>query len=198
MMNALVLEAYGPAESLHYKQVKKPEITAPTQILVKIHASGVNPVDCKVRQGALSNIQKLPFPAVLGIDYSGEIEAMGDKVTGFEKGQFIFGRFGTFGKSWGSNAEYIVVDQKIDNPVIKPENISFAEAAGVGVAATTAYVGLIEHGKLAVDDGKRVLIIGASGVLLTISLITGGWKFRSSNSKTIKSQCDWYLLYWKC
>jgi NADPH:quinone reductase-like Zn-dependent oxidoreductase len=77
---------------LTYRDIEKPSITSHTQVIVKIHGAGVNPVDFKLRKGNLANLMKFQFPCVLGIDYSGTIDSVGTSVNHFTVGQQVYGK----------------------------------------------------------------------------------------------------------
>ncbi|KAJ3215890.1 hypothetical protein HDU67_010192, partial [Dinochytrium kinnereticum] len=169
---AIVFSRYGAPDVLELTTVPTPTLT-PTDdaVIVKIDAAGVNPVDYKVRQGDLSALLRLPFPAILGIDYAGHVVAVGSQAKGDLKvGDAVYGKLaGVSGK--GTYAEYIRVSTRTDLVVKKPESLSAVDAAGVGVCALTAYVGLVTYNGLSLDhvdqpvgpDSKSVLVIGASG-----------------------------------
>jgi 2-desacetyl-2-hydroxyethyl bacteriochlorophyllide A dehydrogenase len=165
-MKAIVYTKYGPPEVLQIKEVEKP---APkdNEVLVKVHATGVNPADWHSMRGkpfltrfnaGLLN-PKNPIP---GIDIAGEVETVGKNVTEFKPGDAVFGDCG-----WGGGfAEYVCV--KEERIVPKPDNITFEEAASVSVAAITALQALRDHGK--VQPGQKVLINGASGGVGTFAV----------------------------
>jgi NADPH:quinone reductase-like Zn-dependent oxidoreductase len=156
-MNAAVCDSYGDASVLKYKQIPIPTITSSTQILIKVKAAGVNPVDFKVRKGFLSPVLRLSFPIILGIDYSGEIVDPGQ--SSFKKGDVVYGKLqGIQGQ--GTYAEYVIVDTKVDAVYPKPEGWSFEQLC-IGVILLTAYVGIVDHGRVTKD--QRVLIVGGSG-----------------------------------
>ncbi|KAI8900943.1 chaperonin 10-like protein [Globomyces pollinis-pini] len=161
-MKALVIHEYGPAENLKYEDIEKPVIQGSDELIIKVKAAGVNPVDFKIRKGYLQIALKMNMPAILGIDFAGIVDSVGENVHGFKIGDEVYGKLGT-PNSNGSYAEFIKVDTKKDPLLLKPSNLSFEEAAAVGVTGFTAFVALVEHGKLEKNDGKKVLVIGASG-----------------------------------
>ncbi|CAG8779322.1 7594_t:CDS:2, partial [Ambispora leptoticha] len=114
-----------------YVETKTPEAPQKTQVLVKIAAASVNPVDYKTRQGHLSAFKKMTFPAFIGVDYSGTIVAKGDKVTEFDIGDEVFGSIANIFSGRGTYAEYVLIETKQDAIAKKPSNISHEEAAGV-------------------------------------------------------------------
>jgi len=130
------------------------------EVLVKIHASGVNPIDNKIRLG-LSPYASPVLPAVLGTDLAGVIEAVGEGVTDFKVGDEVYGLAGGVLGLQGTLAEYTAVDA--DLLAIKPKNLSMKEAAGIPLVLLTAWEGLIDRAR--VQKGDKVLVhAGAGGV----------------------------------
>lgn len=155
---AIVIEAYGHADQLKESNVSLPEL-GEQQVLVKVKATSVNPIDWKLREGYLAQMMPWDFPIILGWDVAGEIVATGSKVTKWHVGQEIFARPET--TRFGTYADYTIVDDHL--LASKPESVSFEEAAAVPLAGLTAYQGLFTHGKLIA--GETVLIhAGAGGV----------------------------------
>ena len=155
---------YGTAEVLQLERIEKP-VPAEDQILVKVAAAAVNPLDWHYIRGTpyamrLMTGLRRPKELRLGVDYSGTVEAVGAKVTRFKPGDAVFGgRTGAF-------AEYVVA--RADGGVtFKPESLTFEQAAAVPIAAITALQGLRRAG---VRPGERVLINGASGGVGTFSV----------------------------
>jgi len=127
-------------------------------VLVRIQASGVNPLDTKIRAGNAAHARH-PLPAILGIDMAGIVEAVGPDVTGFRRGDAVYGMTGGVGGIQGSLAEFAAVDA--DLVALKPSNLSMREAAALPLAAITAWEGLVDRAKVA--SGQRVLVIGGAG-----------------------------------
>ncbi len=139
------------------EEVERP-VPAADEILVKVYASGVNPVDWVVRKGGNDFLKPyLSLPMTLGWDAAGVIEEVGSEVTGFQKGDAVYGVPNFPGD--GSYAEYCAA--KATQFALKPRSLSFNEAAGVPLAALTAWTGMFAYGKLLA--GQRILIQGASG-----------------------------------
>ncbi|CAG8465697.1 3021_t:CDS:2 [Funneliformis caledonium] len=156
-MYALQLNEFGPASNLKYVEVKVPTINSPYQMIIKVMAAGVNPVDYKFRKGLypLSNI------------FGGIVVAKGSKVTEFNIGDQVFGKKNPF-FGGGTYAQYTIVNINDGGIVKKPATITHQEAAGFGVAGITAWTGLITVGGLKVGEEakevqKKILVIGASG-----------------------------------
>lgn len=155
IMKVILYRHYGPPDVLEYVDIPRPIIST-KKILVKVHATSVNPVDWKIRSGK-NKIPGFKFPKIPGSDISGEIVEVGKAVTRFKPGDFVYGMLFPF--SGGACAEYAAIPEK--NAAQKPKNISFLEAATVPIAGLAALQALRNHGKI--QSGNRVLINGASG-----------------------------------
>ena len=162
-MKAIVHCEYGGPEVLTLADVEKPT-PADNQVLVKVRAASVNPLDLTIRGlwllRPLSGLRK-PKDTRVGVDYAGTVEAVGKNVTQFKPGDEVFG-----GKN-GAIAEYVCVlaDRSV---VLKPANMTFEQAASVPVAAITALQGLRDKGKI--HSGQKVLVNGASGGVGTFAV----------------------------
>lgn len=154
-MKAVVIRRYGSTEVLQYEDVPQPQIK-PNQLLVKVHASSVNPIDWKTRQGMLSLLTGYSFPIILGLDLAGEVVEVGSQVTRFQLGDAVYGSAGFPG---GAYAEFAAVPENII--AAKPANLSYEEAATVPLAALTALQALRDQGNI--KSGQKVLINGAAG-----------------------------------
>lgn len=157
MMKAVEIEELGGPEVLQVVNVEKPK-PGPTEILVRVHAAGVNPVDWKTRQwgGFLADLQPLPFR--LGWDVSGVVEEVGQGVTRFEVGDEVLG-MPWFPRQAGCYAEYVTGPSR--HFVLKPGEMDHVEAAGLPLAGLTAWQALVEAARI--EAGQRVLILGAAG-----------------------------------
>jgi NADPH:quinone reductase len=156
-MRALVLERHNAPFIL--KEVTRPAANA-GQVLVRIKASGVNPLDTKIRTGNAPHA-RVPLPAILGMDLSGIVEAVGSEVTVFKPGDEVYGMTGGVGGLPGSLAAFAAVDANL--LAIKPANLSMHEAAALPLIFITAWEGLVDRAK--VQAGQRVLVhAGAGGV----------------------------------
>lgn len=132
----------------------------PSQVLVKIAASCVNPLDTKIRAGKAGHAQQ-PLPAVLGLDMAGTVAAAGASVSAFRPGDEVFGMVGGVGDRQGTLAEYILADAAL--LAHKPATLSMREAAALPLITITAWEGLVDRGN--VHAGQSVLIhAGAGGV----------------------------------
>lgn len=155
-MDAMVITDFGGTDVFERRDVEKPS-PGPRDVLVRVHASSVNPVDCKIRQaGSWAGITP---PTVIGYDVSGVVEAVGETVTDFEAGDEVFYTPEIFGEQ-GSYAEYHVADESV--VARKPESLSHAEAAALPLAGGTAWEAIVTRGD--VTAGETVLIHGAGGV----------------------------------
>lgn len=156
LMKAVFINQYGSHQLLQYGDVPKPHIK-PNQLLVKVRASSVNPVDWKIRSGHLSLITGNNFPMILGFDLSGEVVEVGNRVTRFKSGDNIYAYLDSL--PGGAYAEYAAVSEKV--ACLKPNNMNYEQAATVPLAALTALQALRDLGQI--QRGHRVLINGASG-----------------------------------
>ncbi len=155
-MKAAVIDRYGAPEVLRYAEVPKP-IIKPDQVLIRVHASSVNPIDWKMRQGALQFLTGSNFPLVLGFDVAGEVVEVGGQVTRFKLGDAVYARLEQL--TGGAYAEYAAVSEQV--AALKPTTMTDQDAAAVPLAAMTALQALRDEGHLKV--GQQVLINGASG-----------------------------------
>ncbi|MES2242024.1 MAG: zinc-dependent alcohol dehydrogenase family protein [Pseudomonadota bacterium] len=154
-MRALVLETHqGPFK---LTDIAKPP-AGPGQVLVRIMASGVNPLDTKIRSGNAAHARH-PLPAVLGMDLAGTIEAVGAGVTAFKVGDDVYGLAGGVGGLQGSLAEYAAVDARL--LAKKPHNLTMREAAALPLSVITAWEGLVDRAN--VQPGQTVLVHGGAG-----------------------------------
>ena len=158
MMKAVRIERYGNEDVLELAEVEQPKPSA-GQVLVKVKAVAVNPVDWKIRDG-LGKLFGLKPPLILGCEIAGTVESVGPSTSSgdFAPGDEVYGYLGTH---TGGYAEYVAAPAS--EFVRKPKQIDFDIAASVPVAALTAWQGIFDHGKL--TSGQRILITGASGAV---------------------------------
>lgn len=155
---AVVIEEYGHADQLKESEVTLPQL-GEHQVLVRVKATSVNPIDWKLREGYLAQMMPWDFPIILGWDVAGEIAEVGSEVKDWVIGQAVFARPET--TRFGTYADYTIVDDHL--LANKPDSVSFEDAAAVPLAGLTAYQALFTHGKL--KAGEKVLIhAGAGGV----------------------------------
>lgn len=158
-MKAAIINEFGPPDNFIITDIEKPEITDYKDVLIRVRASSVNPVDWKQRKGNHKFILGSPFPIILGYDVSGVVEDIGKSVTKFKEGDEVFCRLN---RKYGSAyAEYATAPEEII--ALKPKELSHETAATLPLAASTALYALRDKGKL--KPGMKVLINGAaSGV----------------------------------
>jgi NADPH:quinone reductase-like Zn-dependent oxidoreductase len=163
-MQAMVQDTYGSAEVMQLRDIDKPGI-GDDEVLVRIHAAGVNPADWAIMSGLPYIARPVyglrrPKHVVRGTDVAGTVEAVGAAVTRFKVGDEVYG------SSDGSYAEYASAAE--DELALKPANLSFEQAAAVPMAGLVALQAVRDHGK--VGPGQKVLINGASGGIGTFAV----------------------------
>ena len=147
----------GPNLPFSVTSLERPT-PASGQVLVRIKASGVNPLDLKIRAGQAAHARH-PLPAILGIDLAGVIEAIGADVSGFSKCDEVYGMTGGVGGIQGSLAKFAAVDAAL--LALKPSNLTMREAAALPLIFITAWEGLVDRAQI--QAGQKVLIHGGSG-----------------------------------
>ncbi|ACK67683.1 Alcohol dehydrogenase zinc-binding domain protein [Rippkaea orientalis PCC 8801] len=157
-MKAIVMNTPGTPDVLTLQDVHDPKITTPTEILVKLKAAGINPIDTKIRQRG--TFYPDDMPAILGCDGAGIVEAVGSAVTHFQPGDEVYFCAGGLGKSQtGNYAQFAVVESHL--VALKPTSLSFAEAAAAPLVLITAWESLYDRGRL--EKGQKVLIHAGTG-----------------------------------
>jgi NADPH:quinone reductase-like Zn-dependent oxidoreductase len=156
---------YGPPGVLTLEQVPKPE-PGPGQVLVRVHAAGVNPIDWKFRAGYLQQYVPVELPSTPGLDVSGVVDAVGEGVTEFAPGDAVFGR------GAGTYAEYAVAP--VGTLALKPAGLSFDAAATLSVGGVTAWTGLFDIAEL--EPSQRLLVQGGAGGVGALVVQLGRWK----------------------
>lgn len=154
-MKALILENYNTPYRLSDVPTPSP---AQGQVLIKIKASGINPLDLKIQAGQAAHAQTR-LPAILGLDLAGVVEKTGQGVTRFSPGEEVYGMTGGVAGMQGSLAEYAAVDA--DLLARKPHNLSMREAAAIPLVFITAWEGLVDRAN--VKEGQTVLVHGGAG-----------------------------------
>lgn len=177
-MRAAALTAFDAPLQIVELEVPRP---GPGEVLVRIEASGVNPLDTKIRRGQAAHARIVP-PAVLGIDMAGVVSAVGDGVDTFAVGDEVYGMTGGVGGIQGTLAEYAAVDARLLAP--KPEALPMREAAALPLAFITAWEALVD--RAAVNDGQRVLVHGGAGgvgyVAIQLALSRGAVVFATGRT----------------
>ncbi|HEV8656553.1 MAG TPA: NAD(P)-dependent alcohol dehydrogenase [Candidatus Limnocylindria bacterium] len=164
MMKAVVQEGYGSADALHLRDIPRPELME-GRVLVRMRAASVNALDWHTTHGGLlleiiAKVMRQQDEPVRGVDLAGTVEAVGPNVTRFSPGDEVFGN------APASFAEYVRARE--DRLLLKPRDLSFEQAATLGVAGRTALQGLRDHAQ--VKPGQRVLIHGAGGGVGTFAV----------------------------
>ncbi len=156
-MKAMILKSYGKDATFESAEAAMPE-AGPGHVLVKIAASSINTVDTMIRQMGKDLPLSPETPALLGMDFAGTIEAVGEGVQGFAVGDEVYGCAGGLAGLPGTLAEYISADHRLI--AHKPKNLSMRESAALPLVAITAYEGLSRAG---IKSGMKVLVHGGSG-----------------------------------
>jgi NADPH2:quinone reductase len=180
-MQAAILD--GAKQPFRLASVERPRPAA-GEVLVRIKASGVNPLDTKIRAGAAAHARH-PFPAILGIDLAGTVEAVGPGVASFRTGDEVYGMTGGVGGVQGSLAEYAAVDAAL--LAKKPANLSMREAAALPLIFITAWEGLVDRAH--VQARQNVLIHGGAGgvghVAVQLALAMGAKVFGTGSAHSL-------------
>jgi NADPH:quinone reductase-like Zn-dependent oxidoreductase len=168
-MKAVRVHEYGGPEVLKYENAPRPRPVA-GEVLVRIHAAGVNPMDWKIRSGFFKDVIAYPMPMIPGWDVSGVVEATGSNVTRLKRGDEVYGQPDVVRN--GTYAEFVVVPES--ELALKPTSIDHVHAASVPIAAMTAWQGLFDVGGL--RTGQKVLIHGAAGGVGSFAVQLARWK----------------------
>jgi len=180
---AVRIHAFGGRDQLVCEDAPIPRIN-PDDLLVRIHAASVNPVDWKVREGYLKDFIPHQLPLILGWDFAGEVVALGEQVTGWNIGDAVYAR-PDIGRD-GTYADYIAV--RASEVARKPQSLNWQQAAAVPLAALTAWQSLYEIAKL--QEGERVLIhAGAGGVgsfAIQLAKLRGAYVYTTASSRNIE------------
>lgn len=155
-MKAIQYNAFGGSEVIELVETATPEIKNGNEVLIKVKAASVNPLDMKIRLGYMQKMRPVELPFSPGLDAAGIVEAVGENVVGLKVGDEVIAA--TMGKCY---AEYVVANENFVS--LKPKNISFEEATSLAVNIGTAETILFTEGKL--EAGQKVLIQGAAGAV---------------------------------
>ena len=155
-MKAVISNEYGPVEVLHCQETEPPAM-ADDELLVRVHACSVNPVDWKIRKGDVKLLTGRRPPVILGGDYAGVVAQRGKRVTNYAVGNRVWGMVNAF--KGGTYAEWVTV--KEEEIGLMPGNLGFEEAASLPLVALTAYQSLVYKGRL--QRGDHVMVNGCSG-----------------------------------
>jgi NADPH:quinone reductase-like Zn-dependent oxidoreductase len=162
-MKALVLKRYGKSDQTAFADIPKPRLK-PDEILVQVHAAGLNPVDTMIPKGTFKAIVRFQLPATLGSDLAGVVVEVGSRVTRFKPGDAVFASI--FDLGTGALAEFAVVPENA--AALKPANLDFVHAASIPMVGLTSWQALKERAKL--KPGQKVFIPAGSGGIGTFAI----------------------------
>ncbi|MFS0600162.1 zinc-dependent alcohol dehydrogenase family protein [Peribacillus frigoritolerans] len=168
-MKSQIIQSFGKPSVFQYKEISKPELK-PGHVLIQVKATSVNPIDTKVRAGAVPAVAP-EFPAVLHGDVAGLVSAVGEGVTEFNIGDEVFGCAGGFRGTGGALAEFMLAD--VDLLAHKPKNLTMEEAAALPLVAITAWEALFNRVNLI--PGQDILIHAATGGVGHIAIQLAKW-----------------------
>lgn len=163
-VKAARVHGYGGPEAVRIEETTLPDPKA-GEVLVRVQAAGINPIDWKIRAGYLKDVMPLPTPFTLGVDFAGVVEAFGPAVSGFEVGQAIYGEAPVFKGASGSFAQALIA--KSGNIAPRPSNTDAVEAAALPLAGVSA---LQAMEALVVTEGRKVLIHGGGGGIGSLAI----------------------------
>jgi NADPH:quinone reductase-like Zn-dependent oxidoreductase len=164
-MRAVRLHEYGPPSVLVVDEIDRPEPKA-GEVLIQVHAAGVNPIDWKLRAGYLQQYMPVTLPHTPGLDVAGTVVSVGDGVSDYAAGDRVFGR------GAGTYAEYAVASTATIAHI--PDGVSFDQAATLHVGGVTAWLGLFDSAHL--EAGQRILVQGGAGGVGAIAVQLAHWK----------------------
>lgn len=156
-MKAMILNEYGDAAQFQPVELEKPTVR-PGQVVIRVAATSVNTVDTMIRRMGMDLPLSPKLPAVLGMDFAGTVEEVGEGVNDFAPGDEVYGCAGGLLEIQGALAEYMVADARLIAP--KPKALSMREAAALPLVAITAYEGLV---RAQIGPGQKVLVHGGAG-----------------------------------
>lgn len=162
-MKALILKRYGKSDQTAFADIPKPKLK-PDEILVQVHAAGLNPIDCMIPKGTFKPILRFQLPATLGSDLAGVVVEVGSRVTRFKPGDAVFASI--FDLGTGALAEFAVVPEHA--AALKPANLDFVQAASIPMVGLTSWQALKERAKL--QPGQKVFIPAGSGGIGTFAI----------------------------
>ncbi len=169
-MKAMVIDAFGGAEAMYMTEIATP-VPGPGEVLIRIRATSVNPVEWKIREGHLARLFPCSFPLILGWDAAGTIAAVGEGVTGFAIGDRVWSYCRKSDIQWGTYAEYVTMAADAVAPM--PANLSFAEASTIPLVGLTAWQTLFDVA--AIRPGQSVLIHAGAGGIGSLAVPLAKW-----------------------
>lgn len=170
-MKAIAIDQFGPVEELTYRELPDP-VPGKGEVLIRVRAAGVNPVDRKVRDGLLRARVPHQFPVIPGFDVAGDVVALGPGCRRFKVGDAVFAYARKPVVKDGCYAELVTHTEK--HTVMKPANLSYEEAASIPLAAVTAWQSLFDVGEL--RRGQTVLIQAGAGGVGGFAVQLARWK----------------------
>jgi NADPH:quinone reductase len=168
-VKAQIIRSFGDPSVFQLEEIPKPEVL-PGHVLIQVKATSVNPIDTKVRSGAVSGVAP-EFPAVLHGDVAGVITEVGEGVTEFQPGDEVFGCAGGFKGTSGALAEFMLADARL--VAHKPKNLTMEEAAALPLVSITAWEALFDRGQI--KPGQDVLVHAAAGGVGHVAIQLAKW-----------------------
>ena len=166
-MKAIQIKKYGSNDVVEVNETASAPSLSSGKILVDIKASGVNPVDWKIREGYMQQIMPLQFPSTLGMDFSGVVKQVeGDAHSDFKQGDEVYGQASIFSGGSGAFAELALASK--DSIAHKPKTLNYLEAAALPLVGVSVWQALVEHIRL--SKGKEVLVQGGAGGIGSIAI----------------------------
>jgi NADPH:quinone reductase-like Zn-dependent oxidoreductase len=163
MMKALILKRYGKTNQVGFADIPRPAIK-PDELLVKVHAAGLNPIDNMIPTGAFKPIIKLQLPATMGSDLAGVVVEVGNRVTRFKVGDAVYASIFDLGA--GSLAEFAAVPEHA--AALKPANLDFVQAASIPMVGLTSWQAFNERAQL--KPGQKVFVPAGAGGIGTFAI----------------------------
>lgn len=178
---------YGGHDVIKVNQCAIPH-TEPTHLLIKVRASSINPLDCKLRAGAFKSLMFDALPRTLGFDIAGEVVSMGSLVKHFRIGDRVIAK--SLALPGGAHAEYVCIPERVC--AVLPDSIDYFTAAGIPLSGLTALQGLRDH--LHVKPGDRILLVGAGGGVGHLALQLAKIMRARVTAVVSKKQIEWATL----
>jgi alcohol dehydrogenase len=165
-MKSIQIKQFGPINEIEVNTNTQKPLIQPGQLLVEVQAASVNPIDWKICEGIASKRFELPFPIILGVDFSGIVYAAGSEVSGYKSGDEVYGMSMILDHGTGSLAEFInVIPKRIAH---KPANLSHVEAGSLPLAGVSAWQALVDFMHL--KPSQKVLIHGGAGGIGSLAI----------------------------
>jgi len=169
-MKAMVIDRFGGSEVMRWTEVPTPS-PAPGEVLIRIHATSVNPVEWKIREGGLAKLFPCTFPLILGWDAAGTIAALGEGVTTFAIGERVWAYCRKPDIQWGTYAEYVTMTAEAVAPM--PANLSFAQASTIPLVGLTSWQTLFDVAEI--RPGQTALIHAGAGGIGSLAIPLAKW-----------------------